>query len=168
MAATNTSAATRKRATVGLRLSEAAELLEVSPSTLRRYVKAGKLKATQTKGKYGAEYRIHPAVLRVWALDTLGLEVSEEELEGVEALHHTQASPPPSLGYTELYERLLELTEQATRYKTLSELSESTLRAQEEDYKRQIAELSQEKKTLEERIQTLEARKGWSLFRRRG
>jgi hypothetical protein len=156
-----------ERAPTGLRLSEAATLLELSPSTLRRYVKSGKLKASQAHGKYGAEYRIRPAVLKAFALETLHLDLRDEELEGVEALSHSRATPPPLAGYTELYERLIELTAEASRLKALSEVSESTLRAQEEDYKKQIGELLMEKKALEERIQNLEARKRWSLFRRR-
>jgi excisionase family DNA binding protein len=152
---------------VGLRLSEAAALLELSPSTLRRYVKAGKLKASQSPGKYGSEYRIRPAILQAFALETLNLNFSLEDLEGVKALSHTQATPPPPVAYTELYERLIDLTAEATRYKALSEVSESTLRAQEEEYKAQIAELLMEKRVLEEKLQTLEERKRWSLFRRR-
>jgi len=151
----------------GLRLSEAAALLELSPSTLRRYVKAGKLKASLSSGKYGNEYRIRPAVLKAFALESLKRDLSDEEVEEVEALSHTQATPPPPVAYTELYERLIELTAEATRYKALSEVSESTLRSAEESYKTQIAELLMEKKQLEERIQTLEAPKRWSLFRRR-
>jgi len=156
-----------EKAPAGLRLSEAATLLELSPSTLRRYVKTGKLKASQAPGKYGSEYRIRPAVLQAFALETLNLNLSLEDLEGVKALSHTQDTPPPLAGYTELYERLIELTAEATRYKALSEVSESTLRSAEESYKTQIAELLMEKKQLEERIQTLEAPKRWSLFRRR-
>jgi predicted transcriptional regulator len=156
------------RAASGFLLSEAAELLQVSPATVRRHIKGGKLAASQVMGKFGPEYRIAANVLKTFALDAMGILLDEEQMEGVKRLTHRDATPPPSESVEKLYERLLELTEQATRYRTLSELSESTLRAQEEDYKRQIAELLLEKKALEERIQNLEERKRWSLFRRRG
>jgi len=156
-----------EKAPTGLRLSEAATLLGLSPSTLRRYVKTGKLKASRAPGKYGAEYRIRPAVLQAFALETLNLTLRLEDLEGVEVLPHAQATPPPPAAYTELYERLIELTAEATRYKALSEVSDSTLRSAEESYKTQIAELLMEKRVLEEKLQTLEERKRWSLFRRR-
>lgn len=156
-----------EKAPTGLRLTEAAALLELSPSTLRRYVKAGKLKASLYSGKYGSEYRIRPSVLKTFTLQTLKRELRDEELEEVEVLSHSRATPPPLAGSAELYERLIELTAEATRYKALCEVSESTLRSAEEDYKKQIAELLLEKRQLEEKVQTLEARKRWSLFRRR-
>jgi excisionase family DNA binding protein len=155
-----------ERAPVGLLLSEAAALLEVSPSTIRRYVKGGKLKASRVAGKYGAEYRIHPSVLKAFALEALGIVLAEEDLEGVKAHTYMHGTPPPSEDVTELYERLIALTEEATRYKALSEVSESTRREAEEHYRAQIAELQYEKKLLEETVQTLETRKGWRPWRR--
>ena len=150
----------------GLLLSEAAALIGVSPTTLRRYVKGGRLKASQVAGKYGAEYRIHPAVLRAFALEALGIVLTEEDVAGVKVNTHSQDSPPPSADLVELYERLLALTEEATRYKALTEVSENTRRESEAHYQAQIAELLHEKKALEERLQTLEARKGWRPWRR--
>jgi MerR family transcriptional regulator, copper efflux regulator len=39
-------------------ISEAAELLKLSPKTIRRYIKAGKLPSTKVPTKFGDEYRI--------------------------------------------------------------------------------------------------------------
>jgi MerR family transcriptional regulator, copper efflux regulator len=39
-------------------ISEAAELLKLSPKTIRRYIKAGKLPSTKIPTKFGDEYRI--------------------------------------------------------------------------------------------------------------
>jgi len=39
-------------------ISEAAEALNLSPKTIRRYIKAGKLPSTKVPTKFGDEYRI--------------------------------------------------------------------------------------------------------------
>jgi MerR family transcriptional regulator, copper efflux regulator len=39
-------------------ISETAELLKLSPKTIRRYIKAGKLPSTKVPTKFGDEYRI--------------------------------------------------------------------------------------------------------------
>jgi MerR family transcriptional regulator, copper efflux regulator len=39
-------------------INEAAELLKLSPKTIRRYIKAGKLPSTKVPTKFGEEYRI--------------------------------------------------------------------------------------------------------------
>ena len=39
-------------------ISEAAEVLKLSPKTIRRYIKAGKLPSTKVPTKFGDEYRI--------------------------------------------------------------------------------------------------------------
>lgn len=39
-------------------ISEAAEFLKLSPKTIRRYIKAGKLPSTKVPTKFGDEYRI--------------------------------------------------------------------------------------------------------------
>ena len=39
-------------------ITEAAELLNLSPKTIRRYIKAGKLPSTKVPTKFGDEYRI--------------------------------------------------------------------------------------------------------------
>lgn len=152
-----------------LSIAEAAALVNLSRTTLRRYIKAGQLKASPATGKYGKEYRIHPSVLKVFALETLNLTLRVEDLEGVEEVGYTQAVQPPPPEYTALYERLLEATAEATRYKTLTELSESTLRQQENEYREQIARLEfekrdaeREKQALEERLAALEGRGLWA------
>lgn len=152
----------------GLRLTEAAALLDVSASTLRRYVKDGRLKASLVKSKYGTEYRILPAVLKVFAHDLFSINLSEGDLEGVKA----SKAPPeassvdsPDVGTVALFERLLVLKDeaadyraQAERYRALSEVSDSTRHESEVHYKAQIAELQSE-------IAELRSRR-W--FRRKG
>jgi len=155
------------KASAGLRLTEASALLEVSPSTLRRYVKAGKLKASQITGKYGPEYRIRPAVLKAFALETLDLNLRDEDLEGVESSSHRPDTPPPPPAYTALYERLIELTGEVERYRALSEVSDSSLRAAEADFQEQVGRLTQENKALEERLAALEGRGLWARIRGR-
>jgi hypothetical protein len=140
-------------------LSEAAALLERNPTTLRRYVKAGKLKATRAPGKYGEEYRIKPTVLKVFALETFSIVLEDADLdaalstaEGVRTL--SKSSPlgaPVSEQERDLWERLLTATEEATRYKAICETSENT-------YKAQIAALEAENAALR-------ARRRW--FRRK-
>jgi MerR family copper efflux transcriptional regulator len=44
--------------TASYSISEAAELLKLSPKTIRRYIKAGKLPSTKVPTKFGDEYRI--------------------------------------------------------------------------------------------------------------
>ena len=39
-------------------ISEAAEILNLSPKTIRRYIKSGKLPSTKVPTKFGDEYRI--------------------------------------------------------------------------------------------------------------
>ena len=42
----------------GYNINEAAEKLNVSTRTIRRYIKAGKIRAVKVKGQFGEEYRI--------------------------------------------------------------------------------------------------------------
>ena len=42
----------------GYHINEAAEKLNVSTRTIRRYIKAGKIRAVKVKGQFGEEYRI--------------------------------------------------------------------------------------------------------------
>jgi excisionase family DNA binding protein len=160
-----------------LRLAEAATLLDLSRSTLRHHVKAGTLKATRAPGKYGEEYRIRPAVLKVFALETFGISLEDSDFEALPMAEGVTTISKPSaivspLAESErgLYERLIAATEEATRYKALCEVSESTRREAAEaeaQYKDQIAELLQEKVALQERLEALEARGLWGrLFRR--
>jgi len=43
---------------VSYSITEAAEVLNLSPKTIRRYIKAGKLPSTKVPTKFGEEYRI--------------------------------------------------------------------------------------------------------------
>jgi len=42
----------------GLTIAQAAKALGLSPKTIRRHIKEGRISATLTHGKYGHEYRI--------------------------------------------------------------------------------------------------------------
>ena len=44
--------------TISYSISEAAEALKLSPKTIRRYIKSGKLASTKVPTKFGDEYRI--------------------------------------------------------------------------------------------------------------
>jgi MerR family transcriptional regulator, copper efflux regulator len=44
--------------TVSYSISETAELLKLSPKTIRRYIKSGKLPSTKVPTKFGDEYRV--------------------------------------------------------------------------------------------------------------
>jgi MerR family transcriptional regulator, copper efflux regulator len=59
--------------TISYSISEAAELLKLSPKTIRRYIKAGKLPSTKIPTKFGDEYRITeiPESLKQEALNNL-------------------------------------------------------------------------------------------------
>jgi MerR family copper efflux transcriptional regulator len=65
-------------------ITEAAELLKLSPKTIRRYIKAGKLPSTKVPTKFGEEYRITdiPQELKEEAEDQA---VSESKVEIVAA-----------------------------------------------------------------------------------
>lgn len=69
-------------------ISEAAELLKLSPKTIRRYIKAGKLPSIKVPTKFGDEYRITeiPQALKEEA------EVQAESQSKVEIVPVDQAS----------------------------------------------------------------------------
>jgi len=105
-----------------LTLREAAAALGLSVGTVRQHVKGGRLAAVQTVGKHGPEYRLRPAVVAAFGADRLGLELDPDSLG--------KPAPPVTAGedVRELYERLLQATEEATRYKALSTASETHYR----------------------------------------
>lgn len=58
--------------THGLTIAEAAKLLGVSPRTVRRFIKSGKIRAELVPGSFGKEYRIPelpPGLLRQKPVD---------------------------------------------------------------------------------------------------
>lgn len=100
-----------------LTLRETAAALGLSVGTVRAHVKAGRLKATKTAGKYGDEFRLRPAVVAAFAAERYGLELDADALgKGPQG----QAGAPMAEDVRELYERLLAATEEATRYKALN------------------------------------------------
>jgi predicted ArsR family transcriptional regulator len=123
----------------------AAKILGVSQQAVRSHLRAGTLKATKRQAKFGPTWCFRVAVLRAFAAERYGREVPDEALA---VPTPAQVSPQAAEGLTELYERIVALTAEATRYRTIAEVSESTLAAAEHDYQAQIAELTQELERL--------------------
>lgn len=115
-----------------LTLREAAAALGLSVGTVRAHVKAGRLAATQSVGRYGPEFRLRPAVVAAFAAERYGLELDAD------ALGKPAETGAPSEDVRELYERLLAATEEATRYKALTA-------ANEEHYREEVARLHAER-----------------------
>lgn len=61
-----------------LTLREAAALLARHPQTVRRYIREGRLAATQTQGRYGEEHRIDRSSLEDLARE-LGVSISDSD-----------------------------------------------------------------------------------------
>ena len=127
-----------------LTLREAAEALGLSMGTVRSYVKKDKLKASQRRGRFGDEYRIRPAVLSAFAAER-GLELDTEALGQDTTATPVEPSGDMPADVRELYERLLSATEEATRYKSLCEVSESTKAEADQEHQAAIAELRHER-----------------------
>jgi len=134
-------------ASADLTLREAAKALGLSVATVRTYVKAGKLQASTFAGKYGPEYRLRPAVVAAYAREHLGLELDADTLAKAAK---GQAGEPLSAEMRELYERLLAVTAEATRYKALAEYSESSKAEAERQYQAMIAALQHERDAAQE------------------
>lgn len=107
-----------------LTLREAATALGLSVGTVRSHVKAGRLAASQSVGKYGSEYRLKASVVAAFAAERYGLELDAA------ALAKGPAGEPMAADMRELYERLLQANEEATRYKALSAASDDHYRAE--------------------------------------
>ena len=125
-----------------LTLRQAAKALGLSMGTVRAHVKAGKLKASRTDGKYGPEYRLRPAVVAAYGAEHLGLELDAAALARVVK---GQTGEAIAEDVRELYERLLVATGEATRYKALAEVSDSERAAAEREYQGKLAELQYER-----------------------
>jgi len=112
-----------------LELRTAARFLNTSPDALRKRIKRGSAQGYKEDGRW------------LVVVDTLDRPTGQDRTER-----------PDTSELANLYERLLEATEEATRYKAISEVSEST-------YTAQIAELQMEKTELEKRL--AEATRPW-------
>jgi len=110
-----------------LTLQTAARYLNLTPDALRKRIQRGKVDAYKEGGQ--------------WFVRVDNTDRPKRKTAG-------QRTDSPT---AELYERLLAVTEEATRYKTLAEVSESTRRESEEHYKAQIAELQAHIDELEQR-----------------
>jgi MerR family transcriptional regulator, copper efflux regulator len=92
--------------TVSYSISEAAELLNLSAKTIRRYIKSGKLPSTKVPTKFGDEYRITeiPEALKQEAADQADAN-SEVEMISPE-------EKPAALDPKQLYQDNLQLAVQ--------------------------------------------------------
>ena len=137
----------------------AAKVLGVSQQAVRSHLRAGTLKASKAQGKYGPTWTFHPAVLAAFALEHYGRVVAESALAPQTP---AQVPPPPADALPEdvrdLYERIVALTAEATRFKAIAEVSESA----EADYKAQLAALTQERDAAQAELDRLRARGFWS------
>ena len=125
-----------------LTLREAAAAVGLSVGTIRAHIRAGRLAAPQVIGKWGPEYRIPPAVLADFARERLGQTLEPATLRRA---RQGVGAEPMAADVRELYERLLSVTEEATRYKALAEVSESAREAADRDYQAMLAELRYER-----------------------
>lgn len=140
-----------------LTLREAAAALGLSVGTVRQHVKAGHLMATKRAGKYGDEFRLRPAVVVAYAAEHLGLELDADAL-GKPA--QGPAGGPLGEDMRALYERLLQATEEATRYKALNA-------ADAEHYGAELARERARADAAEEKAAALAARLAAPWWRRR-
>ena len=69
-----------------LTLSQAANTLKVSEKSIRRYIKAGRLKAQLVKGDKGYEYRIDKDKLKILDKPARG-KLSHKNMAGKNILH---------------------------------------------------------------------------------
>jgi excisionase family DNA binding protein len=93
-----------------LTIREAAQLIDRTPATVRRYIRSGRLKAEKEMGKFGEEYKIHRDDLLV-----LGFSPGRSELPAVvEAaqLPVKEAPPQEAVVPVWLYNELLMKHEQ--------------------------------------------------------
>lgn len=144
-----------RNASADLTLREAAKVLGLSMSTVRAYVKSGKLQAATVAGKWGPEYRLRPTVVAAYGAEHLGLELDADALTRVAK---GQAGEALAEDVRELYERLLTVTADATRYKALAEQTESTKAEAERQYQAMIAELQHERDAAREEAETAQAK----------
>jgi len=147
----------------GLTLREAAAALGLSMGTVRGHIRAGRLAAVQSVGKYGPEWRIRPAVLAAFAAERLGLTLDAAALRRPQ---QGQGGQPLGADTRELYERLLAVTEEATRYRALAAASEEARTAAEREAQTRIAELRSERDA--ERAKAEEAAADLARLRARG
>ncbi len=130
-----------------LTLREAAAALGLSVGTVRQHVKAGRLVASQSVGKYGSEYRLKSSVVAAFAAERYGLELDAAALgKGAQG----PAGEPMAADMRELYERLLQANEEATRYKALSA-------AADDHYRDEVARLQTERDAAQTKAEEIAA-----------
>jgi len=113
---------------VSYSIAEAAELLNLSPKTIRRYIKSGKLPSTKVPTKFGDEYRITeiPEALKQEAAE------QEETQKSVDIV--TPREEPVPLDTQQLYQENMRLAAQ------LGAATER-IRQLEDQIKTQVAQL---------------------------
>ena len=143
----------------------AGRALGITPQAVRNHLRSGKLKGKKVPGKFGPEWHFRPAVLQAFAAEHYGREV--------DATPATPGKPSPAVtpenpgDMRELYERLLAVTADLSRYKALAEHNGSELGRAEEQYRGMIAELQHERDAEHARAEELAARLAAPWWRRR-
>jgi DNA-binding transcriptional MerR regulator len=121
-----------------LSLREAADTMNVTPGTIRSYIRAGKLKAVQVPSKYGPAYEIRGSVLKAFAA-TKGMEIDVEKAQ--ETSPGQTMGAPVSAEVAELQHRLDVALAEVNTFKALTEKAGEASAHVEELLKERIAEL---------------------------
>lgn len=131
-------------------LKEACELLEISPSTIRRWVKLGKLEANLKNGPYGEEYFVtHEAIEKALAKKTIVVQPHRKLDIPPEALELLSNKALEGAMAQQMHQMTLTLIEQITDLKR--EQSERINTLENEILKLQ-SEMAAAKETREDRL----------------
>lgn len=133
----------------GLTITEAAERLEVSPRTVRRWIHDGKLEAAKVPGPYGPEWRIPAAAVNTaqHVIDVVRVERTNEPealaLAVAQALQERDARLFAAL-HDEFQKQFDDLQEQLREQAATSEAQEEARRQREEERDRRLLEAIRE------------------------
>jgi len=147
----------RDTPTVTINLADAAKLLRVNRQTVRNLLHAGQIKGVKTDGKFGPQWMFDLNEIKRIARQRYKRTITPEEITAV--LEPPEPEPTAEIpdSVRQLYERLLTLTEETTRYKALAEISESTRAEQEKHYQDELARLRYEAQAAQEKAAELAA-----------
>lgn len=127
-----------------LSLREAADAMNVTPGTIRSYIRTGKLKAVQVPSKYGPAYEIRSSVLKAFAA-TKGIEI--DVAKAPETPPGQAMGTPVPAEVAELQHRLDMALAEVNTYKQLTEKAGEASAHVESLLNDRIAELRTERDT---------------------